>query len=103
MDRFNDEIDGVLFRRPGVGGESTGRLSQLARARLRAGVGTHIIDRRTEQQLLVKVGVVVVQQRILRTDINLNSVLDAKTLNRFKTFSDLLITPFVARGNGESQ
>src|SRR6185369_14528216 len=71
MDSFNYEVDGVFMGRFCVLRKPIGRRNQVVGTRLWGRVRADIINRWTKQELFVKVRLEVVQQWILRADVDL--------------------------------
>ena len=96
MDSFNDEVYRILLGRLCVLSKPIGRRNQVIGSRLWARVRADIINGWSKQELFVKVRLKVMQKRILRADVDLDSPFKSQAFYRFETLSDFLISPRIS-------
>ena len=96
MDSFNDEVYRILMGRFCVLRKPVGRWNQVIGTRLWACVRAHIINGWTKQELFVKVRLEVMQQWILRADVDLDAPFKSQAFYRFEALSDFLISPRIS-------
>src|SRR6185369_9325157 len=96
MDSFNNEVYRILMGRFCVLRKPIGRRNQVIGTRRWARVRADIVNRWSKQELFVKVRLIVMQQWILRTDVDLDALFKSQAFYRFETLSDFLISPRIS-------
>jgi hypothetical protein len=103
MNHPDNEINGVFLRRSGVGGETARRRRQFCRIGLRTRVGAELIDTWTEFYHLLLIRLIVVEQRVLGTDMDFDAVFDSHSFHGLEAFGHFLVPPFVSGSNGKAK
>src|SRR6185436_4325983 len=85
MDSFNNEVYRILMGWFCVLRKPIGRRNQVVGTRLWARVRADIINGWSKQELFVQVRLKVMQQRVLRADVDLDALFKSQAFYRFET------------------